>query len=87
MLGYEYLTEHKNPEVAQIIFKANTTLNPNSANAYDSYAESLMTKGDLESALKNYQKAVDLANQNEDRDLELFKINLESIKTKFNEEN
>jgi C-terminal processing protease CtpA/Prc len=83
MLGYEYLMEHKKPKIAEAIFKSNTILFPNSANAHDSYAESLMMNGDLESSLKNYQKAVELATENKDRDLSLFKKNLESIKSKL----
>jgi len=75
--------QHKKPKIAESIFRSNTILFPNSANAHDSYAESLMMNGDLESSLKNYQKAVDLATENEDRDLNLFKKNLESIKSKL----
>jgi hypothetical protein len=83
MLGYEYLMEHEKPKIAESIFKANTMLFPNSANVFDSYAESLMMNGDLEASLVNYQKAVDIATQNEDRDLELFKENLEKVKSKI----
>jgi len=82
-LGYEYLLVYKNPKIAESIFKANTILYPNSANVFDSYAESLMMSGDLESSLKNYQIAVGLAIENEDRDTELFKKNLENIKSKI----
>ena len=82
-LGYEYLLEYKKPKIAKSIFKANTILHPNSANVFDSYAESLMMSGELESSLKNYQIAVDLAIENEDRDTELFKKNLENIKSKI----
>ena len=34
--------------------------------------------------LKNYQRAVEIARENEDRDLELFEKNLETIKNKIN---
>ena len=84
MLGYEYLMEHEKPQVAESIFSANTVLHPNSANVFDSYAEALMMKGDLASSLKNYQRAVEIARENEDRDLELFEKNLETIKNKIN---
>ena len=76
-LGYEYLMEHNKPKVAESIFRANTILHPNSANVFDSYAESLMKNGDLESSLINYQKAVDIAIKNEDRDIKLYRENLE----------
>ncbi|WP_461641367.1 hypothetical protein [Labilibaculum euxinus] len=49
----------------------------------DSYAELLMINGDLEASVKNYQKAVDIAIGNEDRDLELFQKDLEIVKQKL----
>ncbi|MFK7923102.1 MAG: S41 family peptidase [Bacteroidia bacterium] len=83
MLGYEYLMEHKKPLTAEAIFKANTVLYPNSSNVFDSYAEALMMKGDLSSAVKNYEKAVAIALENEGRDLELFKENLANAKKRL----
>ncbi len=83
MMGYEYLMEHKKPDAAASIFKANTMLFPNSANVFDSYAESLMMKGDLKASHKYYQKAVEIAKKNKDRDLELFKKNLEKVVRKM----
>lgn len=80
MLGYEYLNDHKKPKTAQAIFKANTVLHPNSANVFDSYAESLMMEGDIAASVENYRKAVELATKNEDANLELFKKNLENAK-------
>jgi len=79
-VGYEYLMKHNKPKIAESIFKANTILNPNSANAYDSYAECLMENGDLELSLKNYERAVEIAIENKDRDVDLFKKNLETLK-------
>jgi hypothetical protein len=86
MLGYEYLMEHEKPQIAQAIFRANTILYPNSANVFDSYAEALMMNGDLAASLKNYQRAVEIATANEDRDLELYQKNLEAVKNKISEE-
>jgi CubicO group peptidase (beta-lactamase class C family) len=80
MLGYEYLMEHKKPKIAESIFRANTMLSPNSANVFDSYGESLMINGNLKASLKQYQRAVELATENKDRDIELFKKNLENVK-------
>ena len=51
--------------------------------SFDSYAELLMINGDLEASVKNYQKAVDIAIGNEDRDLELFQKDLEIVKQKL----
>jgi C-terminal processing protease CtpA/Prc len=82
-LGYDYLMEHNNPKIAACIFRANTILYPNSANVFDSYAESLMLNGDLEASLKNYQKAVDIATEKKDESLQLFIENLESLKGKM----
>lgn len=82
-LGYEYLLEHKKPDTAEAIFKANTQLFPNSANVFDSYAESFMLKGDFNSSLKYYQKAVEIAKANKDTDLDLFKNNLAKLKEKL----
>jgi hypothetical protein len=82
-LGYDYLLQHKKPKIAESIFKANTVLHPNSANVYDSYAEALMMGGDLKGAVDNYQKAVDVASRNEDRDLPFYQRNLANAKKKW----
>ncbi|TYA59008.1 S41 family peptidase [Formosa maritima] len=82
-LGYEFLMTYNKPKRAEAIFKANTLLYPNSANAFDSYGESLMVNGNIEASLKNYQKAVNLATLNKDENLELFQNNLEKIKQKL----
>jgi len=82
-LGYDYLLEHKKPKIAETIFKSNTILYPNSANVFDSYAEAFMMNGDLESSLKNYQKAVEIATKNGDSDLGFYEKNLEKIKSKI----
>lgn len=82
-LGYTYLMEKQKTKAASCIFKANTQLFPNSPNAYDSYAESLMVGGDLKTSLKNYEKAVELAVKNQDPNVDLFKENLEKLKEKI----
>lgn len=79
-LGYQYFMEDKQPKIAEKLFKANTSLYPHSANAYDSYAEALTANGKLNEALKNYEKAVEYAEKNKDRNLELFKNNLNNLK-------
>jgi len=85
-LGYQYLTTLEKPKIAESILRANTILYPNSSNAFDSYGESLMINGDLENSLKSYQRAVDIAVTNGDRDLELFQKNLKIIKQKLKQE-
>jgi len=79
-MGYDYLMKHKKPNIAGAIFRANTLLFPNSANVYDSYAESLYLSKNLEEALTNYQKAADIAKANDNPNLDLFLKNLEKVK-------
>lgn len=82
-LGYTYLMEKGKPKIAACIFKANTRLYPESANVYDSYAESLMANGDKEASVSNYEKAVALATSQEHPNLDLFKENLQAAKLKL----
>ncbi len=86
IMGYEYLLEYKKPLIAESIFRANTLLHPNSANVFDSYGEALMMRGDLAASVENYQRAVDIAKENQDRDLELFEKNLANVKQQLSEE-
>ena len=83
MLGYDFLMEQNKPKIAECIFRANTILFPESPNTYDSYAEALMTNGQLEASLENYQKAVDLATKNNYGDIELYQKNVEVVKAKL----
>jgi len=85
-MGYEYLMTYEKPKIAESILRANTILYQNSANTFDSYGELLMINGDLEASHENYQRAVDIAVVNEDRNLELFQKNLETIKQKIKHE-
>lgn len=80
MLGYQYLHGMKNAETAEALFKANTVLFPQSANTFDSYAEALAANGKMEEAIKNYQKAVEVAEANRDENLKLFQDNLARAK-------
>jgi len=75
-IGYEYLMNFKKPKVAEAVFRANTLLYPESANAFDSYGEVLVANGKRKEAAKNYQKAVDIAKETSDPDLEMFEGNL-----------
>lgn len=84
-LGYQYLMEEKKPKIAKCIFKANTILHPQSANVFDSYAESFAMEGDHKSALKYYEQAVQIAKDNEDPQLEMFQENLMNFKKSMKE--
>jgi CubicO group peptidase (beta-lactamase class C family) len=57
--GYLLLSENK-PAEALSIFKLNVSLNPKSANAYDSLAETFEKMGNKADALSNYKKSVAL---------------------------
>ncbi len=72
--GYRYLQQEK-LEKAREIFKINIALYPNSANVYDSYAESLYKSGDTAAAIVNYEKvlSMDSGNRNAKRRLERLK--------------
>lgn len=64
-IGYQLLGDGKSEEAAQV-FVLNIEAFPESANAYDSYAEALMNLGRNEEAIKNYKISVEMnpANQN-----------------------
>jgi tetratricopeptide (TPR) repeat protein len=79
MMGYFYLMDLGKPISAEVIFKQNTLLFPNSPNVYDSYAESLMMKGDLEASQKWYKKAVEIAVKTNDRNVEFYQKNLKAL--------
>jgi CubicO group peptidase (beta-lactamase class C family) len=61
--GYQLLNQKK-PVEALSIFKLNTTLYPNSANTYDSYAEVLELMDNKKDALINYKKSFQLNPEN-----------------------
>ena len=56
MAGYKYL-QNDNPEFALKIFKLSTEVYPEFDNAFDSYAEALLSLGKKEEAIKNYKKS------------------------------
>jgi len=57
------------------IFKLNVFLFPNSSNAYDSYAEVLLKKGNTQEAIKMYKKSVELNPDNENAKKILEQVN------------
>lgn len=84
-LGYKYLLTEQNPAVAEAILEANTLLYPHSANVYDSFAEALVANDKLKEAVQSYQKAVAVAEENEDDSLDLFKENLAKLQAEVEE--
>ncbi len=63
-LGYQLLRQNKK-EAAIFVFKTNTQIFSESWNAFDSYAEALLSNGQKEQAIKMYQKSVELNPKNE----------------------
>ena len=58
-LGYNMMAR-KRLDHAAILFKLNTEVYPASANVYDSMGEICMVRGDVELAVKNYEKSLSL---------------------------
>lgn len=63
LIGYDLLQAGKAKE-AKTIFKAIMEAHPDSFNAYDSYAESLMVLGETEDAILYYHKSLDYNPEN-----------------------
>ncbi len=58
-LGYTVVNE-QNTKAALEVFKLNIELYPNSANCYDSLAECYWKQGELDLAIKNYERALEM---------------------------
>jgi CubicO group peptidase (beta-lactamase class C family) len=58
-LGYALIAAGKLPE-AIAVFKMNVENNPGSANVYDSLAEAYMISGQIDHAIRNYEKALQM---------------------------
>lgn len=85
-LGYQYMIELKMPEIGLCILKSNTIFFPKSPNVFDSYGEALKINGDTKSALESYQKALDIATENNDKNLTYYKEALQKIRNELNSE-
>ncbi len=72
-IGYVLLKLKKIDDALEV-FKLNTTDFPNSANAWDSLAEGYLNKGDKESAIKYYEKSLELNPQNKNAAEQLKKL-------------
>jgi len=57
--GYQYLRVN-DTRAALEVFKLNIRLFPENWNVYDSYGEALLANGDKKSAIRSYEKALDL---------------------------
>lgn len=62
-LGYRFLGNDKT-KIAQDVLKVNMMLYPESFNVYDSYAEACMKMGEIDLAIENYTKSLELNPEN-----------------------
>jgi tetratricopeptide (TPR) repeat protein len=85
-LGYQYMMELKKPEIGLCILKSNTIHFPKSPNVFNNYGEALKKNGDLTAALESYQKALEIAIENKDKNLTYYKETLQNIKNELNKE-
>jgi hypothetical protein len=83
-LGYQYMMELNKPEIGLCILKSNTVHFPRSPNVFDSYGEALKINGEKKAAVESYQKAVDVAIENNDKNLTYYKDTLQKIKNELN---
>ena len=67
LLGYQYLNV-QNYDKAIETFKMNIEKHPDSWNVYDSLAEAYAKSGNKEQALKNYEKALNITNEQAQKD-------------------
>jgi tetratricopeptide (TPR) repeat protein len=66
ILGYAYLNSNKVPEALEM-FDKNVKAHPDSWNAFDSYAEGLAKSGDTKGAISNYEKALKLVTDEQNK--------------------
>ena len=59
-IGYHFLYELNRIDDALELFKYNVESFPQSANAYDSLGEAYFIKGEIDSAIYNYKKSINL---------------------------
>lgn len=79
--GYEAI-DNGNIQEAILIFKRNIEQNQNSANAYDSITDAYEKAGMWHEAIESSEKAVELANKNDDPKLSYFIEHAKKIKDK-----
>jgi tetratricopeptide (TPR) repeat protein len=73
-LGYHFLFWWDRPREALEVFKLNTELFPESANAFDSLGGAYLTLGDKDNAILSYQKSLQLNPQNENAKTKLKQL-------------
>lgn len=81
MLGYVYLQNH-DIESAIMVFTENAKRYPESPNVYDSLGEAYETNNQFEPARENYQKAYDLAGQQNHVNTPVYQQHLKRVQQK-----
>ena len=81
--GYIAMDENKKDEAIKILSYA-VELYPNSANVYDSLGDAYENKGEIELAAKYYAMAVEKGRANMDRNLRIYRANLERVQKLLN---
>ncbi len=77
-LGYRLLRQERVAD-AIAVFEMNVEAYPQAANPYDSLADAYRAAGRLEDARRNYERAVELAEQQEHESLAAYRGKLESV--------
>lgn len=83
--GYRMKFQERFDEALEF-FEYNIEHYPNSANVYDSYGEGLEAAGRLEEAKANYEKAVELGEEQNSPLLNAFKDHVQKVNVKLAEE-
>lgn len=84
-IAYEFIKENDIPFAIKL-FRLNVHLFPNEANMYDSLGEAYEKDNQYDLALRNYEKAVELAKEHSHRLLNSFISTLERFKKKINKD-
>ena len=73
VLGYEWLEDKKNPEIAIKVFQYGISLMPNDYDLYDSLGEAYLENKDWNNSIINYAKSLTLNPENKNAIKKLLK--------------
>ena len=80
MIGMEMLRANRNEDALKV-FSYNVFVNPKSPEAYSGLGSGYLQTGKKELAIKNFEKAVELASNSKDENLERYKSQLEDARS------
>ncbi len=75
VLGYEWLEDKNNPEIAIKVFRYGISLMPNDYDLYDSLGEAYLENKEWNNSIKNYAKSLTLNPENENAIKKIMKCN------------